>query len=52
MSSVEGESVLYANSAVNEAAVVARPNEFWVRQKKVEDDGTEVETCNRWGGRL
>ncbi|KAM1433095.1 hypothetical protein ACFXTO_015563 [Malus domestica] len=41
MSSVEGESVLYANSAVNEAAVVARPDEFWVMQKEVEDDGTE-----------
>ncbi|KAM2978000.1 hypothetical protein FF2_014880 [Malus domestica] len=28
-SSVEGESVLYANSAVNEATVVAKPGEFW-----------------------
>ncbi|XP_050161034.1 2-methylpropanoate--CoA ligase CCL4-like [Malus sylvestris] len=29
MSSVEVESVLYGNPAVNEAAVVARPDEFW-----------------------
>ncbi|GKV20354.1 hypothetical protein SLEP1_g30492 [Rubroshorea leprosula] len=29
LSSVEVESVLYSNPAVNEAAVVARPDEFW-----------------------
>jgi acyl-CoA synthetase (AMP-forming)/AMP-acid ligase II len=29
ISSVEVESVLYAHPAVNEAAVVARPDEFW-----------------------
>ena len=29
LSSVEVESVLYTNPAVNEAAVVARPDEFW-----------------------
>ncbi|KAJ4839815.1 putative acyl-activating enzyme 6 [Turnera subulata] len=29
ISSLEIESVLYANPAVNEAAVVARPDEFW-----------------------
>ncbi|KAK1296717.1 putative acyl-activating enzyme 8 [Acorus calamus] len=29
ISSVEVESVLYTNPAVNEAAVVARPDEFW-----------------------
>ncbi|XP_058097915.1 2-methylpropanoate--CoA ligase CCL4-like [Magnolia sinica] len=29
MSSVEVESVLYSHPAVNEAAVVARPDEFW-----------------------
>ncbi|KAH0982050.1 hypothetical protein GBA52_009227 [Prunus armeniaca] len=29
LSSVEVESVLYANPAVNEAAVVAKPDEFW-----------------------
>ncbi|KAI5683848.1 hypothetical protein M9H77_05076 [Catharanthus roseus] len=29
VSSVEVESVLYTNSAVNEAAVVARPDEYW-----------------------
>ncbi|CAM0902327.1 unnamed protein product [Alopecurus aequalis] len=29
ISSVEVESVLYGNPAVNEAAVVARPDEFW-----------------------
>ncbi|VFR02549.1 unnamed protein product [Cuscuta campestris] len=29
LSSVEVESVLYAHPAVNEAAVVARPDEFW-----------------------
>lgn len=29
MSSVEVESVLYTHPAVNEAAVVARPDEFW-----------------------
>ncbi|KAK2982139.1 hypothetical protein RJ640_026554 [Escallonia rubra] len=29
VSSVEVESVLYSNPAVNEAAVVARPDEFW-----------------------
>ncbi|XP_058090314.1 2-methylpropanoate--CoA ligase CCL4-like [Magnolia sinica] len=29
MSSVEIESVLYSHPAVNEGAVVARPNEFW-----------------------
>lgn len=29
LSSVEVESVLYNNPAVNEAAVVARPDEFW-----------------------
>lgn len=29
LSSVEVESVLYTNAAVNEAAVVARPDEFW-----------------------
>ncbi|KAM1851348.1 hypothetical protein ACFX13_015429 [Malus domestica] len=52
ISSVEGESVLYVKSAINEVAIVARPDEFWVMQKKVEDDETEVETCNRWGGRF
>ncbi|KAL3527363.1 hypothetical protein ACH5RR_012019 [Cinchona calisaya] len=29
LSSVEVESILYAHPAVNEAAVVARPDEFW-----------------------
>ncbi|KAA8547633.1 hypothetical protein F0562_004062 [Nyssa sinensis] len=29
LSSVEVESVLYSNPAINEAAVVARPDEFW-----------------------
>ncbi|XP_060175782.1 2-methylpropanoate--CoA ligase CCL4-like [Lycium barbarum] len=29
LSSVEVESVLYAHPAINEAAVVARPDEFW-----------------------
>lgn len=29
LSSVEVESVLYSNPAVNEAAVVARPDEYW-----------------------
>ncbi|GAV69581.1 AMP-binding domain-containing protein/DUF4009 domain-containing protein [Cephalotus follicularis] len=29
LSSVEIESVLYTNPAINEAAVVARPDEFW-----------------------
>ena len=29
LSSVEVESVLYSNPAVNEAAVVSRPDEFW-----------------------
>jgi acyl-CoA synthetase (AMP-forming)/AMP-acid ligase II len=29
LSSVEVESVLYTNPAINEAAVVARPDEFW-----------------------
>ncbi|XP_065850902.1 2-methylpropanoate--CoA ligase CCL4-like [Euphorbia lathyris] len=29
MSSVEVESVLYTNPVINEAAVVARPDEFW-----------------------
>ncbi|XP_058100019.1 2-methylpropanoate--CoA ligase CCL4-like [Magnolia sinica] len=29
MSSVEVESVLYSHPAINEAAVVARPDEFW-----------------------
>lgn len=29
VSSVEVEAVLYTNPAVNEAAVVARPDEFW-----------------------
>ncbi|GFQ05467.1 probable acyl-activating enzyme 5 peroxisomal [Phtheirospermum japonicum] len=29
VSSVEVESVLYSNPAVNEAAVVARPDEYW-----------------------
>ncbi|PRQ45194.1 putative 4-coumarate--CoA ligase [Rosa chinensis] len=29
LSSVEVESVLYTNAAVNEAAVVAKPDEFW-----------------------
>ena len=29
LSSVEVESVLYTNPAVNEVAVVARPDEFW-----------------------
>ena len=29
LSSVEVESILYIHHAINEAAVVARPDEFW-----------------------
>ncbi|MCD7473459.1 Acyl-CoA synthetase member 3, mitochondrial [Datura stramonium] len=36
VSSVEVESVLYSNIFINEAAVVARPDEFWGRESALE----------------
>ncbi|KAH7850314.1 hypothetical protein Vadar_030848 [Vaccinium darrowii] len=56
VSSVEVESVLYSHPAVNEAAVVARPDEFWgetpcafVSVKEVVEEKEVIEFCR---GRL
>lgn len=56
VSSVEVESVLYSHPAVNEAAVVARPDEFWgetpcafVSVKEAVEEKDVIEFCR---GRL
>lgn len=59
LSSVEVESVLYSNPAVNEAAVVARPDEFWgetpcafVSLKESKSKPTEKKMIEYCRGRL